>query len=86
MLFKQPGYGKSKTKHFVTSVSHVIEYRCFFDVMSNTFSNCSNFGKLNYYLGARAAEEGRDSRYPDINFCEQPDAICASGEWSRKCI
>jgi len=39
-----------------------------------------NFGKLNYYLGARAAEDGRDSRYPDINFCEQPDAICASEE------
>jgi hypothetical protein len=37
-----------------------------------------NFGKLNYYLGARAAEEGRSSRYPEINFCEQPDAICAS--------
>ena len=31
-------------------------------------------------LGARAAEEGRESRYPDINFCEQPDAICASEE------
>jgi len=39
-----------------------------------------NFGKLNYYLGARAAEEGRESRYPDINFCEQPNAICASEE------
>mmetsp|Transcript_43344 Transcript_43344/g.77906 ORF Transcript_43344/g.77906 Transcript_43344/m.77906 type:complete len:815 (-) Transcript_43344:179-2623(-) len=39
-----------------------------------------NFGKLNYYLGARAAEEGRESRYPDINFCEEPDAICASQE------
>ena len=43
-------------------------------------STYSNFGKLNYYLGARAAEEGRVSRYPDINFCEQPDAICASEE------
>ena len=39
-----------------------------------------NFGKLNYYLGARAAEEGRESRYPDINFCEDPGAICASQE------
>lgn len=37
-------------------------------------------GKLNYYLGARAAEEGRDSRYPEINFCEQPNAICDSEE------
>lgn len=39
-----------------------------------------NFGKLNYYLGARAASEGRDARYPDINFCEHPDAICSSEE------
>ena len=39
-----------------------------------------NFGKLNYYLGSRAAEEGREARYPEINFCEQPDAICASEE------
>ena len=39
-----------------------------------------NFGKLNYYLGARAAEEGRESRYPDINFCKQPDKICSSEE------
>ena len=40
-----------------------------------------NFGKLNYYLGTRAAEEGRDSRYPSINFCETPDAICSSKEY-----
>jgi predicted chitinase len=39
-----------------------------------------NFGKLNYYLGQRAADEGRASRYPDINFCEQPNAICDSEE------
>jgi hypothetical protein len=39
-----------------------------------------NFGKLNYYLGKRAADEGRDSPYPAINFCKTPDAICASQE------
>jgi len=39
-----------------------------------------NFGKLNYYLGAGAAKEGRKSKYSDIDFCEQPDAICASEE------
>ena len=39
-----------------------------------------NFGKLNYYLGAHAASEGREARYPDVDFCEQPDAICASDE------
>ena len=35
-----------------------------------------NYGKLNYYLGARAAQEGRNSRYPDIDFCKTPDKIC----------
>jgi hypothetical protein len=32
----------------------------------------------NRYLGARAAREGRPSRYPDIDFCKTPDAICSS--------
>jgi len=39
-----------------------------------------NFGKLNYFLGARAKQEGRKSRYPSIDFCKTPDAICNSEE------
>ncbi|KAL3786230.1 hypothetical protein HJC23_002481, partial [Cyclotella cryptica] len=35
-----------------------------------------NYGKLNYYLGAKAAQDGRSSQYPDIDFCKTPDAIC----------
>jgi len=35
-----------------------------------------NFGKLNYFLGQRAALEGRNALYPDINFCKRPDLIC----------
>jgi len=42
-----------------------------------------NFGKLNYFLGAGAAEDGREARYPDVNFCERPDAICASEEYKE---
>ncbi len=34
---------------------------------------------LNYYLGKRAADDGRDSRYPDIDFCKNPGAICDPG-------
>ena len=37
---------------------------------------CS-LGKLNYFLGARATQEGRESRYPDIDFCTNPEAICS---------
>ena len=40
-----------------------------------------NFGKLNYYIGKRAADEGRASKYPDIDFCKTPDAICASTQY-----
>lgn len=38
-----------------------------------------NFGKLNYYLGKRAASDGRAALYPEINFCQDPGAICAPG-------
>ena len=34
---------------------------------------CS-FGRLNYYLGRRAADEGRDALFPDIDFCINPEA------------
>lgn len=37
-----------------------------------------NFGKLNYYLGARAAREGRTAMFPEVDFCRDPEAICAS--------
>ena len=36
------------------------------------------FGRLNYYLGARAARENRPSMYGDVDFCENPEAICGS--------
>merc|ERR1712127_1165351 len=38
-----------------------------------------NFGKLNYYLGKRAAAEGRDALFPQIDFCTNPNAICEAG-------
>jgi hypothetical protein len=43
----------------------------------HTRGSC-NIGKLNYFLGARAAKEGRGSLYPDIDFCRNPEATCAS--------
>jgi len=42
-----------------------------------------NFGKLNYYLGARAAKEGRDSAYPSIDFCKDPEIICSSSKYKE---
>ena len=41
-------------------------------------SGGSNFGKLNYYLGSRAAKEGRDTPYADVDFCKDPEVICST--------
>jgi len=35
-------------------------------------------GKLNKYLGKQAADEGYNSPYKYIDFCQQPNAICDS--------
>mmetsp|Transcript_15922 Transcript_15922/g.34466 ORF Transcript_15922/g.34466 Transcript_15922/m.34466 type:complete len:627 (+) Transcript_15922:307-2187(+) len=35
------------------------------------------YGKLNYFLGKRAHDEGRPSMYPDVDFCRNPQAICS---------
>jgi predicted chitinase len=35
-----------------------------------------NFGKLNFYMGKRAHDEGRESLYPDVDFCSNPGIIC----------
>eukprot|EP00798_Chlamydomonas_sp_ICE-L_P007361 gene7361-485_t len=37
-----------------------------------------NFGKLNYFLGARAQREGREAMFPEVDFCKNPEAICTS--------
>ena len=38
------------------------------------------YGKLNYYMGKRAADEGRPALYPQIDFCEFPQGVCSSDE------
>merc|ERR1719375_1995753 len=35
-----------------------------------------NFGKLNFYIGKRAADEGRSALYPSIDFCKEPSRVC----------
>jgi len=49
-----------------------------------TKGTCS-FGKLNYYIGKRASDEGRQSLFPDVDFCQNPEAICGS-QYSRELI
>jgi hypothetical protein len=50
-------------------------------VVSQRLLTCfviSNFGKLNYYIGAKAAADGRQSLFPDVDFCINPESVCAS--------
>lgn len=35
-----------------------------------------NFGKLNFYMGKRASDEGRSALFPSIDFCKKPGSIC----------
>lgn len=49
----------------------------------NQTTGVCNFGKLNYYLGKRAADEGRPSRYGEIDFCKTPNKICDSEDYKE---
>jgi hypothetical protein len=40
-----------------------------------------NFGNLHYFLGKRAHDDGRSSRYPTIDLCQDPGAGCANIEF-----
>lgn len=41
------------------------------------------YGKLNHYLGQKAADEGRTSMFPDVNFCLDPGAVCSSSKYTN---
>lgn len=56
-------------------------------------------GKLNHYLGAQAARDGRTALFPEIDFCGSPEDICqnveahptlvwdvAFFEWVERCV
>lgn len=35
-----------------------------------------NFGKLNYFIGKKAADRGRQAMFPNVDFCRDPEVIC----------
>lgn len=75
--------GNSDNWYMVSYLSSRKMQVAVFNLMDSFFLHLhyhSNFGKLNYFLGARAKQEGRKSRYPSIDFCKTPDAICNSEE------
>ena len=40
-----------------------------------------NYGRMNYFLGKGAADAGLPSRYPTLDICSDPGAICSSEEF-----
>lgn len=60
-------------------MSHCNTFNCSLELSKHVLGIC-NFGMLNYFLGKRAADEGRESRYPHIDFCKDPGAICSREE------
>ena len=49
---------------------------CFWGRGSVPIRGTCAYGKLNYFLGKRAADEGRPAMFPEIDFCQNPGAIC----------
>ena len=47
--------------------------------MIHDIYSCSNFGKLNYYLGAGAQRDGRPAKYPQVDFCKFDELFCVYG-------
>lgn len=37
-----------------------------------------NFGKLNFFLGKKAADRGRAALFPTVDFCKDPSAVCSA--------
>ena len=68
-----------KESPYANSLGRIdIEGCCYFGRGVLLTRGSCNIGKLNYYLGARAAREGRDALYPNIDFCLDPEATCSS--------
>ena len=53
----------------------------FITLMSPFWTGPCNFGKLNYFVGARAAREGRTALFPTIDFCKDPGVSWFGAEW-----
>merc|ERR1740123_1502301 len=54
-----------------------VEGCCWWGRGSIQTTGVCNYGKLNWYMGNRAADEGRPAIFPEIDFCKNPELICA---------
>jgi len=53
-----------------------VEGCCWWGRGSIQMTGTCNYGKLNFYMGKRAADEGRSAIFPEIDFCKNPEMIC----------
>ena len=79
----QKGGGPNNTLPYPNSAGRTdVEGCCWWGRGVIQTSGVCNIGKLKYYLGKGAADDGRESRYPTIDFCKDPEIICSSTEYS----
>jgi len=45
-----------------------------------------NFGKLNYFIGKKAADRGKAAMFPTVDFCRDPEVICRGEHGDLKWI
>ena len=67
---------------YIRIYTHVYIY-IYIERERERYTGVCNFGKLNFYLGKRAFDEGRASLYPNIDFCKNPGAICEDSSHSE---
>lgn len=65
------------TRSFIVSIAPPTQRCCWWGRGSIRLRGTCAYGKLNYFLGKRAHDEGRPSLYPDIDFCSNPQAVCS---------
>ena len=58
-----------------------VEGCCWWGRGSIQTSGPCNYGRMNYFLAKGAADAGLPSRYPTLDICSDPGAICSSEEF-----
>jgi hypothetical protein len=72
------GTAITDTPYLSTTGRTDVEGCCWWGRGALLTKNVCNIGKINYYLGKRAALDGRRSLYPNTDFCLFPEATCSS--------
>jgi len=71
--------GQASTNPYANTLGRIdTEGCCFWGRGVLLTRGVCNIGRLNYYLGKRAHDERGEGRFPTIDFCQDPEATCAS--------